>query len=195
MTVMNKSFFLTIILLLISNFTFSQTKSVEKLEAEINRFEKPSLFSAAYLDRKDTTIVKLSLNLREENKGLKKKFREFVLELIAIYAGPGIDNKPFRNLLCINTRGKKFHFASNNTLTLLLNSGPIEFRSPDRKTEFRKRKTRENLCWDIGQELVGELATLASTKVQIGSFGVLLPANSLNYFKNYAKLVRTNAKE
>ncbi len=166
---------------------FSQTKSIEQLQKEITAFKQSDLFSVTY--ERDITTVLLSFDLRGDDKGLKKKFKEFVFKLSAIYVGPGIDEKPFRNRLCVKTRSKKFHFASNRNLTLSLDEDTIDFGSAERSTTFRKRKASEVLCWEISRETLNDLAASHGVRLRIGGEKATIPPSKLSLFSDFSGLL------
>ncbi len=188
----NKIGLFLIIVCCFNGILFSQTKSLEQVRSAINDSSRPELFSAIY--EKDLTTIKLSFDLREDNIGLQKPFKEFVFELTSIYAGPAVDGKPVRSRICINTRAKKFYFSSNRELTLFVDSSPLKFASGERTTELQKGKTRENLCWEMDKETMEDLIKSEVVVLQVGFEKVSIPAGKSRLFADYASLVDTTVK-
>ena len=178
-------------ILFVCTSIFSQTKSIEVTQTEINSFSNPEAFSVSYNDRKDITTLSLKFDLRGTDKALLKKFKELFFEMSSIYAGNLVDNKPVRNLLCVNSRAKRFHFASNNDLLIGLDSEIIRFVSPDRLTNVKGKKVREQLCWDIDSELVQDLAQANNLSFTLGSQNLLISTNNLRSVRSYSKLAKT----
>ena len=180
------------VICLVSGIARAQTKSFEDARIEITKFKNPELFSVAY--ERDLTTVKLSFDLREDNKSLRKPFKEFVFELSSVYSGPSIDHKPIRSLVCIRTRSKKFYFSSNRDLTFFADSKILRFFEGERSTELRKRKARENLCWEMDKEALGIVSKSGVISFQVGSQKVSIPAGKSILFGNYAQLLNTKGK-
>ena len=168
--------------------SFSQTKSIEEVQSEINTFQDSAAFSVSYNDPKDITTLSLKFDLRGNDKALIKKFKELSFEMSAIYSGIGIDNKPFRNLLCITSRAKRFHFASNNDLLVGIDGETITFSSPDRSTEVKGRKVTEKLCWDIDRELIQDLGNSKTLALKIGSQTLTLSSAQPDTLQSFSKL-------
>ncbi len=175
-----------------SEILCSQTKSLEQVRSAINDTSNPELFSAVY--EKDLTTIKLSFDLREDNIGLQKPFKEFVFELTSIYAGPSVDGKPVRSRMCINTRAKQFYFSANRELTLFVDSSPLKFASGERTTELQKGKTSENLCWEMDKETMEELIKSEVVVLQVGPEKVSIPTGKSKLFVDYANLVDPTVK-
>jgi len=168
--------------------SFAQTKSVEEVQAEINSFQNPTAFSIIYNDPKDITTLSLKFDLRGNDKILIKKFKELSFEMSSIYSGIGIDNKPVRNLLCITSRAKRFHFASNNELLIGIEEETITFTSPDRSTEVKGRKVKEKLCWDIDGELIQDFGKLNRIPLSIGEVKLSISTPKIKSIINFGKL-------
>ncbi|NNF00401.1 MAG: hypothetical protein HKN25_15375 [Pyrinomonadaceae bacterium] len=172
---------------------FSQTRSVEEVQADIDSTPNPTAFSVSYDDPKDITILLLKFDLRGTDKSLKKRFKELFLEMSSVYSGIGIDYKPVRNLLCISSRAKRFHFASNNDLTIGIDGETVRFVSPDRSTEVKGRKVREKLCWDIDRELIKDAGSSSSLSLAIGSQKLSMYAKELALLLRFSKLTEAES--
>jgi len=172
--------------------SFAQTKSYGEVQAEISAFETPAFYTASY--ENDLTTVKLFFDLREDNPGLQKPFKEFSFEISSIYSGPAVDGKPVRSLVCISTRAKKFYFSSNRELTIFVDSAPLRFGEGERSTELRKGKTREKLCWAMDDEALEELVEAGAVSFQVGSQTVSIPSEKSRLFDGYAALLKTKDK-
>ncbi|MCB1025795.1 MAG: hypothetical protein KDB79_15470 [Acidobacteria bacterium] len=167
----------------------SQTKSVSELETEISAFQNIELFSVRYDDRKDATILNLSIDLLLEEPKLQNDFKEFTFELSSIYTGIGIDEKPYRTLICTNSKGKKFYFASNRELLVSFGDRPFSVGEAQRTTEVRGKKVTENLCWDIAQSLVREIGSAKTMTLTIGRIVIPISPEKVSAFGNYSKLL------
>lgn len=187
---MNKFFAAVSLVLILSVFSFSQTKSIADAESEIKTFQNFANFSIVYDDPKDLTMAKVLLDIRQNNESLQKPFKQFDWEITSIFSGNAIDEKPVRNLLCINTQSKKPNFAGNNTLTILLGSEKINFGDPNRLSEVKGGKVKENLCWDINKEIIEDFGKAENISFQVGLIKGVIPANLLQFFKDYAKLLK-----
>lgn len=185
-----KRFFIVVALTCATaGFAFSQTKSLSELETAIRSFENLELFSVKYDDKKDATVLNLSFDLRLEEPKLQKEFKEFGLELSSIYTGIGIDAKPYRTVVCTNSRGKKFYFASNRQLKVSLDYQEFTLAEGQRTTEVRRGKVFENLCWDIDQELVRDFGLVETMILTIGNIQIPISSGKIAAFRNYSKLL------
>lgn len=189
----NKFLLVFITILFVCANIFSQTKSIEQVQTQINSFPNAEAFSVSYNDRKDITTLSLKLDLRGTDKALLKKFKELFLEMTSIYSGNLVDNKPVRNLLCINSRAKRFYFASNNDLLIQLDTETIKFVSPDRSTKVKGKKVREKLCWDIDKELIDDFSKANSISFQLNTFNKTLSEQVLLIFRNYRSISSVKA--
>ncbi len=187
---MNKLALITFALFLLSLSVFPQNKSIADAETEIKSFQNFTSFSVSYDDPKDLTTAKVVIDLRNDEKSLKKSFKKFYWELISIYSGNAIDQKPVRNLLCLNTQGKRLRFGSNNLLTFMLENESVDFGEPQRSTKVKGSKVNENLCWDINKEIIEDFAQADDISFKIGSFNNSFGAVKLQIFKDYAKLLK-----
>ena len=142
MAKMNKTLLAVSLIILCNICAFSQSKSIADAKVEIQTFSNFGNFSITHDDRKDLTSAKVSINLREDNKSLSKTFKKFSLEITAIYSGIAIDNKPFRNTLCIRTQSKGFKFANNNSLTVMLENEEVNFGNANRSTKAKGRESK-----------------------------------------------------
>lgn len=186
----NKNLLFSLAILLLAGATsFSQTKSIAEVQTEIDSFNDPAAFSVIYNDPKDITTLSLKADVRENDKNLEKKFKEFYFEMISIYSGIGVDKKPFRNLLCINSRANRFYFASDNDLVIGIENETIKFVSPDRTTEAKGRKIREKLCWDIDVELIRDLGRSSSLFLTVGSQKLSISNEKLGLLNSFSKLI------
>ncbi len=192
MTKMNKFISAISLILLLSIFTFSQTKSIADAESEIKTFQNFANFSVVYDDPKDLTTAKVLLDINQNDEILQKSFKKFDWEFSSVFSGNSIDDKPVRNILCIYTQSKRLVFASNNTLTILLGNEEINFGDPNRLSEVKSGKVKEKLCWDVDKEIVEDFGKADSLSFQIGATKISIPANMLQIFKDYAKLLKTN---
>ena len=179
-------------ILLFAATAHSQSKTLEQVRNELATLQNSELFSAAYKEGKDLTIVKLSIDLRSENPILKKKFKEFGVEVESVYVGPSIDEKPFRSQLCVKTRAKRFHFARNNALTITLDSGPVDFPPANRSSQLKGRKARESLCWDVNKSLLSELGATQTFIFEVGSEKIEFGTNHIKLFAEYSKLIKVD---
>lgn len=189
---MNKFFTAVLLTLFFSVFSFSQTKSIADAQTEIKTFQNLANFSVFYDDPKDLTTAKVLLDIRETDENLQKSFKKFEWEITSIYSGNAIDEKPVRNVLCINTQSKRPNFASNNTLTILLGKEDVNFGEPNRSSEVKGGKVKENLCWDVNKEIIEDFGKARNISFQVGSIKSSIPANMLQFFRDYAKLLKPN---
>ncbi|MEZ5345543.1 MAG: hypothetical protein R2681_08315 [Pyrinomonadaceae bacterium] len=175
--------------LLLAAAGYSQTRSVSELESAITGFESAGLFSAGYDDSKDATTIHLSFDVRSDDPKLQKEFKEFIIDLTSIYTGIGIDSKPYRTLLCANSRGKKFHFASNRQLRVSLDGQEFTLAEGQRTTEVRGGKVTENLCWDVDQELIRDFGSAGKMTLTIGTIPIILREEKIRAFRDYSSLL------
>lgn len=189
---MNKFISAIWLILILSVFAFSQTKSITDAESEIKTFQNFANFSVSYDDPKDLTTAKVLLDIRANDEILQKSFKTFDWELSSVFSGNVIDDKPVRNILCIYTQSKRPIFASNNLLTILLGNEAINFGDPNRLSEVKGGKVKENLCWDVDKEMVEDFGKAASLSFQVGATKISIPADMLQIFRDYAKLLRTD---
>ena len=189
MSYLNKILLVFAVISLGSGISMSQTKTVENIEKEIANLENPQSFDVNYNNRKDITTLKLTIDLRGESKVLRKRFKELFLETNAIYSGTGIDNKPFRNLLCVKTKAKQFYFSNDRNLRILLSEDSLNLPNGNRSTKVRGRKIRETICWDINRELIKDLSKSPKMNLGIGSLNISLSEMQLKLFGDYLRLL------
>lgn len=187
---MNKFFVLIPIILLFTIQLFSQTKSVTDAETQITSFINSGNFSAVYDQSKYVTKAEVSFDILEPKTPLEKQFKAFEFQITSLFADNGIDQKPVRNTLCINTQSKKFNFASDRNLTILLDGEIINLGEADRSTEVKGRKIKENLCWEIDKEIIKDFGTASKFDFQISNIKESLPNEKLQFFKDFSKLVQ-----
>lgn len=190
MMTMNKTFAAAFLLLIFSVCAFSQTKSISEAETEIKTFKNSANFSVTYDDPKDLTTAKVLLDIRENTEALQKPFKKFDWEITSIFSGIEIDGKPVRNVLCINTQSKKPNFASGNTLLILLENEEVNFGEANRFSEVKGGKVEERMCWDISKEIIEDFAEVENMNFQIGSIKSSVSINLLQFFRDYAKLLK-----
>lgn len=187
---MNKIFASFSLVLLLNIFGFSQTKSLDDAETQIKTFTNSEKFSAVYDANKYVTKVEVLFDILKPKTPLEKQFKKFEFQLTSLFADKGIDAKPVRTTLCINTQSKKFYFLSDRNLTVSIDGETILMGEADRSTDVKGRKVTENLCWEIGKELVKELGNAASLGYEIGTIKGNFNADNIQFFKNYAMLVK-----
>jgi hypothetical protein len=195
MTMMNRILLTISLILIFSGSLFSQTKSLADADAEIKGFANPGQFSAVYDQAKYVTRATVSFDIVEPKTPFSKQFKKFEFQIRSLFADNGIDTKPVRSTLCINTEGKRYFFASSRNLTIRLDGETINFGEADRSTEVKGRKVKENLCWEIDKELIKDFGTSANLEYEVGSIKGNLGAGKLQFFKDYATLVRVNLPE
>ncbi len=178
---------ISLIITCLAAVSTSQSKSLEEIRSEINGLPGAGSFSVTY--ERDITTVRLFYDVREDNQSLDESFKQFEIELCAIYSGPGIDEKPYRTRLCITTVAKRFHFASNRDLLVSVNGESIDFGTGERATRLKGRKTTEILCWDIDKELMKEFGNSNNAGFLIGGWKVSIPPLKSALIKDYWKLL------
>jgi len=194
MVKINKIALMLVFAVVFNVFAYSQGKSLVDAESEIKTFKNFESFSVTYNDRKDLTTATVTINIRNDDKALKKPFKKFVWEIASIYSGIAIDDRPVRNVLCIKTQSKGFRFARSNSLVVRLPDEKVDFGVPNRFTEAKGRRVKEHLCWDITKEIIGDLAKAGSINFQVGSVSSSIPRSKLQLFKDYAKLLDLGEK-
>lgn len=170
---------------------FAQTKSIDTAVAEISAFTDAGAFSISYDESKYLTSVELNFEILGPEDPLRKRLKKYDLQLTSFYTFRGIDANPVRNVLCINSqsKGKEWIFARENALTIFFENDEIEFGEPNRSTEIRRGKASENMCWEISQQVVGDLAAAELMEIRLGSIRTIIPLGKVRLFKDYAKLL------
>lgn len=186
---MNKCLILISLVLLFSATVFTQSKSLTKAQEEIKTFTNPNNFSVIYDQTRYVTKAEVKFDILKAKTPLAKQFKEFKFKVTSLFATDGIDQKPVRTTLCINTRSKKFYFSSRRSLTLTIDSKTINLGEGNRSTKIKGRKIRENLCWEIDKELVQDLGKASSINYQIGAIKGNLNSTKLQFFRNYTRLI------
>lgn len=186
----NKLFGSFSLILLLSISALSQTKSLDAAETQIKTFANSAKFSAAYDANKYVTKVDVSFDILEPKTPLAKQFKKFEFQLTSLFADKGIDAKPVRTTLCINTQSKKFYFLSDRNLTIAVDGETILLGEADRSTEVKGSKISENLCWEIDKQLVKDLGNISSFRFEIGSIKGEFNADNIRFFTDYAELVK-----
>lgn len=178
------------LILLLSICVFSQPKSLSEAETEIKTFANFGNFSAVYDAAKYVTRVEVGFDILEPNDALQKQFKKFEFRLTSLFAVRGIEDRSARNTLCLNTQSKRFYFSSERNLTILLDGDTINLGEADRSTEVKGRKVKENMCWEIDQEIIRDFGKAATFEYRIGTIRGNLNAAKLQFLKDYAKLLR-----
>ena len=175
--------------MLLSLCIFSQTKSITDAQNEIKSFANSSQFSVIYESAKYATIAEVKFDIVEKKTPFAKVFKEFAFKITSLFSNNGIEAKPSRTTLCINTRSKKFHFSSNRNLSLTVDNEAITLGEAQRSTEFKRGKVRENLCWEIDKAIVDDLGKASSVKYEVGQVKGTLASAKLKFFEDYANLL------
>ena len=188
-TMMNKFFFAISLILLASFVCFSQIKSFEDAQNEVKNFSDLNAFSFSYDESKYLTKAEISVEVLDEKDDLRKKFSKFEWQLTSLFAIKGIDAKPVRNVLCVNSQSKIFAFSRENELTILFSDGDVMLGEPNRASEVKKGKANEKLCWEVDQEIFRDFAKSEKIEFQIGLVKGQIRADKMQIFKDYAKLL------
>jgi hypothetical protein len=175
--------------LLASFVCFSQIKSLEDAQNEAKNFNDFAAFSVSYDESKYLTKAEISIEVLGEKDDLRKRFSKFEWQFTSLFAIKGIDAKPVRNVLCINSQSKIFAFSRENTLTILFSDGDVDFGEPNRLSEIKKGKANETLCWEVEQEIFRDFAKSDKIEFQIGTIKGQIRADKMQIFKDYAKLL------
>ncbi len=182
-------FFGTILLVLLTCGTcFSQIKSIEDAQNEIKTFNDLNAFSVLYDETKYLTKAEISFEILEEKDNLRKQFSKFEWQMTSLFAIKGIEAKPVRNILCINSQSKTFVFSRENSLTILFSDGDVNFGEPNRLSEIKKGKANEKLCWEVDQEIFRDFADSEKIEFQIGIIKGQISPDKMQILKDYAKL-------
>ncbi len=180
---------------LFSVSAFSQTKPLTDAQAEIKTFSNPENFSVVYDSAKYVTKAEVSFDILERKTPLSKIFKKFGFKITSLFAIDGIDTKPVRSTLCINTQSKRFHFSSNRNLTLTINSEVINLGEANRSTKVKGRKIKEDLCWEIDQEILEDTEKAERIGYEVGRIKGSIDKLKLRFFKDFAKLLKITNKQ
>lgn len=191
---MNKTFSVILLIMLFAIGVFAQIKPLAEARAEIKSFAQAEQFSILYDQSKYVTKADVTFDIVERKTPFSKIFKKFEFRLLSLFADKGVDTKPVRSTLCINTQSKKYYFSGNRNLTLILDNETINLGEADRSTEVKGRKIKENLCWEIDKALIQDLGTASNVGYQIGRVKGNLTSDKLQFFKDYAKLVQVDKK-
>lgn len=162
----------------------AQTKTLEKAQEEVASV--PAI-SVAYDETRYLTIVRLTIDSREDNEALKKSTKKFEWTLESWFSVKGIDNKPERVVLCLSTQSKRFLFQRNSELTLTFDGEEILLGEGQRTSEFKGR-ARENVCWEVDKVIIEELAGASRSGFSAGAVMGTFSDGSLAKFRKYAEL-------
>jgi len=190
---MNKIFAAILLILLSSFVCFSQTKSFEEAQNEIKNFTDFAAFSFSYDESKYLTIAEIKTEVLAEKDDLRKRFSKFEWQMSSFFAVRGIDRKPVRNVLCINSQSKAFTFSRENSLTILFSDGDVMLGEPNRSSEVKRGKASERLCWEVDNEIFGDFAKSDKIEFQLGEIKGQIRADKMQIFKDYAKLLEVEA--
>ena len=172
---------------LLASISAAQTKPVSEAQQKIAGFANPERFEISY--ERDLTRVAVKLDVRTSNKNIRKSFKEFTFRLESTYVGNGIEKKPFLSQLCINTLAKRFMFASDQSIAGKAGTKEFKLEYGERKTSFRKRKPREQLCWEADRELLLLMSDSAPLVFSIGSSLFTLSDDQAESIAGYLDLV------
>ncbi len=190
---MNKIYGTILLILIASAFCFSQVKSFEDAQNEITNFNDFNAFALFYDETTYLTKAEISIEILDKKDNLKKQFTKFEWQLTAFFAIRGIDRKPVRNVLCVNSQSKSFAFSRENALIILFSDGDVMLGEPNRSSEVRRGKANEKLCWDVDNEIFGDFANSDKIEFQIGTIRGQINADKMQIFKDYAKLLKVEA--
>lgn len=192
---MHKTFVTISLVLLASCVCFSQIKSLEDAQNEAKSFNDFAAFSVSYDETKYWTIAEIKTEVLDEKDSLRKQFSKFEWTLSTFFAIKGIDAKPVRNTLCVNSQSKTFAFSRENFLTLFLHDGEANLGEPNRLSEIKKGKANEKLCWEVDNTIFPDLAENEKIEFQIGTIKSQISSDKMQVFKDYANLIKAeNAK-
>ncbi len=192
---MNKIFAAILLILLLSIAGFSQTKSFEDAQDEIKNFTDFAAFSFSYDESKYMTIAEIKTEVLAEKDDLRKRFSKFEWQMSSFFAIKGIDRKPVRNVLCVNSQSKAFVFSRENSLTILFSDGDVMLGEPNRSSEVRRGKANEKLCWEVDSEIFGDFAESDKIEFQLGEIKGQIRADKMQIFKDYAKLLKVETAQ
>lgn len=176
--------------LLAACFSLAQTKSLTDAEAEIKTFDDPGAFTLFYDESRYVTVAEINVEILDEKDDLRKKLKKFDWQMRSLFALKGIDAKPVQNLLCISSQSKTFLFARENELTISFPDEDVNFGMPNRLSEVKGGKAKENLCWEISAEIVRDLGRSDKIEFQVGPLKTRMRADKIQVFKDYAKLLK-----
>jgi hypothetical protein len=171
---------------------FSQTKPLSDVETEIKTFANSGNFSAVYDSAKYVTRVEVGFDILEPKDALQKQFKKFQFKLTSLFAVQGIEERSVRNTLCVNTQSKRFYFSNDRNLTVRLDGETINLGEADRSTEVKGRKVKENMCWEIDAEIIRDFGKASTFEYRIGATIGNINAAKLQFFKDYAKLLKVD---
>ncbi|QQS40887.1 MAG: hypothetical protein IPM63_16195 [Acidobacteriota bacterium] len=163
----------------------AQTKPLEKAQEEAANIPE---ISVSYDETRYLTIAKLTIDSREENEPLKKSTKKFEWTLESWFSVKGIDDKPARVVLCVDTQSKRFLFQRDSDLTLTFAGEDILLGEGQRTSEFKGR-ARENVCWEVDKMVVEEFGSAASASFSVAGLKGDFAAASLAKFKAYYRVL------
>lgn len=184
-----KLFALTGMILFASCVCFSQSKTFEEAQNEIKNFSDITAFSFSYDETRYLTKAEINLEVLDEKDPLRNRFSRFDWQLSSFFAIKGIDTKPVRNTLCVNSQSKAFAFARENELTILFSDGDVMLGEPNRLSEVKKGKARETLCWEVDKEIFRDFAKSDKIEFQLGTVKGQIRADKIQVFKDFAELL------
>lgn len=174
---------------LITSVCCAQTKSFEDAQNEVRSFTDSGVFSLYYDQSTYLTVAEIKLDILREKDPLRKQFSKFEWQLTSFFAIKGIDTKPVRNVLCLNSQSKTFQFSRENRLSISFTGDDVEFGEPNRSSELKRGKAKEELCWEVNKEIFTDFAGSGNIKFAIGKFESNVPDDKLNILKDYERLL------
>lgn len=103
----------------------AQIKSVEIAKGEIGGFKNSSSYTVVYDDSSYLTTAEMKFDPIDDTDPLRKIFSRSELTAAVQFAIKGIDKKPVRSSICLQTQAKTFKFSRDNDLTIKLASGEV----------------------------------------------------------------------
>lgn len=167
----------------------AQIKSIESAKTEIGGFKDSSSFSVFYDENSYLTTVELKFDPIAESDALRKIFARSEITATVQFAIKGIDKKPVRSTVCLQTQAKTFKFSRDNELQIKLESEVVEFGAPNRKSEVKRGKATETLCWEAGMELFTDLSKTDQISFQIGEYEFRIDKTNADRFDDFLALI------
>lgn len=188
---MAKAFFIGLFVFLACGTHSAQTKPLSEAVRQMSTFANAGSFSVEYDEARYLTVAGLVVDMlvKKKKDPIAKRLKKFEWELMSYFAVKGIEKKPARVVLCVNSRSKRWTFLRNNHMTLVFDGESILLGEPHRSTEYRKGKANERLCWEVDEQIVEEFSAANRVAFSIGTFSGSVPEGKMQLFRDYGKLL------
>ena len=183
---MKKSFFISLLILILTFAAFSQSKSNEQIEKQIKNLNVEKSINLVYDEAGGTTkIIAFGKDFgRDADK--RARVQGFSFGIAFLYAGKTLKAAPNELNLTFWVQTKKPQFAQSHHLTVFAGNETLDLG--DARYSVRSGEEMEYLNFKIPRETFTKIANASDAKIKIGSAEFKLTPEHLKLFAAMVKI-------